>query len=192
MIDDLFGALPASAQQEWLVRAFVKRATLTGVTRTFEPPVVLVPDGFVVGQPLPRAVVRVISEGPSAREGLADPDVDGDAVVTHGASFRRSNQFFGGMTTIAGGAEASKGDPFVPRAKGEDDRPQITVMASLLNLFELLKYELLVSADDDYPPDGLRGAVEIASSLLQPVVVPQVPLPFPTLREFLLKMIEAQ
>ena len=47
MIDDLFGALPASAQQEWLVRAFVRESQLTGVTRTFEPPVVLVPDGTV-------------------------------------------------------------------------------------------------------------------------------------------------
>ena len=196
MIDDLFGALPASAQQEWLVSAFVKESELTGVTRTFEPPVVLVPDGVVFvpgsgGPPLPRGVVRVISEGTSAREGLGDPDVDSDAVVTHGASFTRSNQFFGGIATIAGGAEASPGDPFLPRAKGEDDRPQITAMASLLNLFELLKYELLVSADDDYPPDGLRGAVEIAASLLQPAVGLPVPLPFATLREFLLKMIEA-
>jgi hypothetical protein len=190
MISDLFEALPASAQQEWLVSAFVRAGASTGVTRTFEPPVVLVPDGLVFGQPLPRAVVRAISEGTTAREGLEDPAVDSDAVVTHGASFTRSNQFFGGMTTIAGGAEPSPGDPFLPRAKGENGRPQITAMASLLNLFELLKYELLVSADDAYPPDGLRGAVEIATSLVQPVLG-QVPLPFATLREFLLKMIEA-
>jgi len=195
MIDELFGALPTSAQQQWLVSAFVREGA-TGVTRTFEPPVVFVPDGFAFGPgsgpgQVPRKVVRRITEGTSAREGLGDPDVNSDAVVTHGASFTRSNQFFGGITTIAGGAEASPGDPFVPRAKDDDDRPRITVMASLLNLFELLKYELLVSADDDYPPDGLRGAVEIANSLVVPAAGPQLPLSFAALRDFLLKMIEA-
>lgn len=193
MIDDLFQTLPASAQQAFLVSAITRGSGAIGVTRTFEPPVVLVPDGLVFlpgGQSVPRAAKRMIREGTSAREGLADPDVGSDAIVTHGASFTRSHQFFGGTATIAGGAEASPGDPFLPRARGADDRPQITVMASLLNLFELLKYELLVTTDDDYPPDALRGAVEIAASLVVPVGAP-TPLAFATLRQFLFDMIEA-
>lgn len=198
MIDDLFGALPTSAQQEWLVSKFVRDTDSTGVTQTFEPPLVSVPDGVVLEQsgqqPVARPVVRVISEGASAREGLGDAAVDSDAVVTHGASFRRSDQFFGGIATLAGGAQASAGDPFEPRAKAEDGSPRITVMGSLLNLFELLKYELLAAAPDaDYPPDGLRGAVEIAFSLVNPFVTgQQPPLPFEVLRTFLLKLIEAE
>lgn len=195
MIDELFQVLPASAQQTFMVRAIVRDGA-AGVFRTFQPPVVTVPDGIVQiivnGQLTPVPARRMVREGTAAREALADPDVDGDAIVAYGASFTRSNQFFGGMTTIAGGAEASPGDPFVPRATGPDDRPQITVMASLLNLFELLKYELLVTTDSAYPPDALRGAVEIASSLILPVGAPQPqPLPFATLRQFLFDMIEA-
>lgn len=199
MIDDLFGALPTSAQQEWLVSKFVRDTEGTGVTQIFpEPPVVSVPDGVVLqqsGQALvARSVERIISEGASAREGLGDAAVDSNAVVTHGASFRRSDQFFGGIATLAGGAQASAGDPFAPRAKAEDGSPRITVMGSLLNLFELLKYELLAAAPEaDYPPDGLRGAVEIAFSLVNPFVAGQPPpLPFEVLRKFLLKLIEAE
>ena len=196
MIDDLFQALPSSAQQEWLVSKFVRDTPNTGVTQTFEPPVVTVPDGVVLQQSgavvIARFVDRVIREGTSAREGLVDADVDGDAVVTHGASFRRSDQFFGGLVTLAGGAQPSAGDPFEPRAKAENGSPRITVMGSFLNLFELLKYELLAAAPEaNYPPDGLRGAVEIAFSLVTPIV-PQPPLlTFEVLREFLLKVIEA-
>ena len=198
MIDDLFGTLPNSAQQEWLVSKFVRDTDSTGVTQTFEPPIVSVPDGVVVEQSgqqsVVRPVVRVISEGASAREGLGDEAVNSDAVVTHGASFRRSDQFFGGIATLGGGAQASAGDPFAPRAKGEDGSPRITVMGSLLNLFELLKYELLAAAPDaNYPPDGLRGAVEIAFSLINQIAAAQPPpLPFEVLRTFLLKLIEAE
>jgi len=197
MIDDLFGALPTSAQQEWLVSKFVRDTDGRGVAQTFEPPIVSVPDGVVVEQsgqqPVVIPVVRVISEGASAREGLGDEAVNSDAVVTHGASFRRSDQFFGGIATLVGGARASAGDPFVPRAKDEDGSPRITVMGSLLNLFELLKYELLAADPDaDYPPDGLRGAVEIAFSLVNPFLGGQPALPFEVLREFLLKLIEAE
>lgn len=197
MIDDLFGALPTSAKEEWLVSAFVRESNSTGVTQQFEPPVVLVPDGIVVEQSgqtaVAKSVVQVISAGASARDGLGAEAVDSDAVVTHGASFRRSDQFFGGFETLAGGAQASASDPFKPRAKAEDGSPRITVMGSLLNLFELLKYELLAAAPDaNYPPDGLRGAVEIASSLVTPITSPPPPLPFEDLRKFLLKLIEAE
>jgi hypothetical protein len=196
MIDASFGALPPTAQQEWLVSKFVRGTDNTGVERECEPPVVSVPDGLVF-QPtaqgvVARSVERVISEGASARDGLEDEAVDIDAVVTHGASFKRSDLFFGALGTLGGNPQSSAGDPFEPRAKAENGSPQITVMGSLLNLFELLKYELLAAAPEaDYPPDGLRGAVEIAFSLLNPIVPQTLPLPFEVLREFLLKLIEA-
>jgi hypothetical protein len=197
MVDSLFGSLPEPAQAEWLVRKFVRLNDFTGEFETFEPPVVHVPNGFVfqqIGQPAtPVPVVRIITEGTSARNGLEDSAVGTDAVITHGANFKNSNQFFGGFITVAGGAEASAGDPFLPRAAGADGRPVITVMASLLNLFELLKYELLVEEDgDNYPPDALRGAFDIAFSLVTPIGSPPAPLTSSQLRKFLLDMIAAQ
>jgi hypothetical protein len=197
MIDEGFGALPATAQDEWLVNVFVRETNSSGFEQPFPPPVVLVPDGFIVepsgASVVVKSVSRVISAGESARDGLADEAVDDGAVVTHGASFRRSDQFFGGFETLARTPQPGPGNPFEPRAKGADGRPLITVMGSLLNLFELLKYELLAAAPDaDYPPDGLRGAVEIASSLVNPILSPPPPLPFEDLRQFLLKLIEAE
>jgi len=195
-VDSLFGSLPEPAQEEWLVKKFVRHDDLTGEFRTFDPPAVYVPDGFVfqpqVGQPAPSPVpvVRIINEGTSARDGLEELAVGKSAVVTHGGSFKSSNQFFGGFITVAGGAEAAPGDPFLPRVTGPDGRPVISVMASLLNLFELLKYELLVEAKgDDYPPDGLRGAFDIALSLVSPTGSPAAPLTSSQLRQFLLDMI---
>ena len=96
------------------------------------------------------------------------PEVDGDTVVTHGASFGRGNQFFGPLATLSGGNTAVPGDPFLPRADEPDPdrpgerRPRITVMAAYMNLLDLLKYELVIAeaeAEDrfDYPPDGMRG-----------------------------------
>jgi hypothetical protein len=197
MIDDSFGALPTSAKEELLVNLFVRETDSTGVRQPFEPPVVLVPDGFIVEQTgqsvVAKSVVRVISAGVSARDGLGDEAVDDDAVVTHGARFSSSDQFFGGFETLADTPQPGPGNPFEPRAKGEDGNPRITVMGSLLNLFELLKYELLAAAPDaNYPPDGLRGAVEIASSLVTPFTSPPAFLPFEDLRKFLLKLIEAE
>jgi hypothetical protein len=193
MVEDLFAGLPATAQEASRVNKFVREGANTATLRAFDPPVVHVPDGFVVqpGQVF-RPVVRVLNEGSSAIEALADLDAGPTAVVTpvvtHGASFTRSNQFFGATTTFAGGAEAAPGDPFVPRATGPDG-PRITVMASLLNLLELLKYELVVSEAEDYPPDAMRGAFDIARSLVGPATNPPLPLPFATLRQFLLEMI---
>lgn len=190
MVEDLFAGLPATAQEESRVNKFIRRGAGTGALRAFDPPVVHVPDGVVQAGQILLPAVRVLNEGSSASEALADSAVDTDAVITHGASFKSSNQFFGATATFAGTPEAVAGDPFVPRAKGPDG-PRITVMASLLNLFELLKYELIVSEDNDYPPDGMRGTFDIAGSLVRPATTPPAPLPFPTLRKFLLDMIES-
>lgn len=190
MVEDLFGQLPAQAQDEWRVSKTVRIGTTNeGEVRAFDPPVVQVPDGTVLTGS-PQAAVRVLNDGSPTQAALEHPDVDDKAVISHGASFRRSNQFLGGHQTVSGGAEATAGDPFVPRATGDDGRPRITVLAAFLNLLETLKYELIVEDAkdaDNYPPDGLRGGFDIAGSLLDPVS----PFLLPERRKVLLDLIAA-
>ena len=64
MVEEPFADLPPEAQDAWRVGKFVRSGD-TGVTRTFDPPVVHVPDGAV---PVPgphgtqfRKVVRVLA-----------------------------------------------------------------------------------------------------------------------------------
>lgn len=189
MVEGPFAGLPPAAQEEVRVKLSIRESATSFTERKFDPPVVYVPDGFVPDGQLFRQVVRPLNDGSPASETLEAPDVDGDTRISHGASFTRSNRFFGGNITFNNLAEGSPDDPFVPRATGPDG-PRITVMASLLNLFDLLKYELHVSADEDYPPDGMRGGFDIARSLLIPIGN-QTPLPFSIIREFLFKMIES-
>lgn len=198
MVECLFNSLPPNAQDEWRVNLFAVTDTNGLTLRAFDPPVVHIPAGViqVAGQTI--FLVRVLNDGTPARDALSDPAAAGSAVITHGASFTRSNLFFGATTTVKGGAEASAGDPFLPRAtlkpwpeKDDKDgeRPLITVMASLKNLLDLLKYELIVSGADDYPPDGLRGGFNIAGRLLRPVTAQPPPLSDATVRKFLLDTI---
>ncbi len=183
MVEDHFGQLEQlGAEDDWRVEALVRAdGSSLAEIGVFDPPVVHVPDGTanigLVGLP----VVRVLSDETSAREALGHPDVDGDAVITHGASFRRSMQFFGATESLSGAPQANAGDPFVPRAVvviDDQEEPLITVLAAYKNLFELLEYELAVEADDDYPPDALRGGFDIAPSLFRQVtaafLIPEV------------------
>jgi hypothetical protein len=198
MVEDLFGQLPPDAQSEWQVGRFVRTGPASGEARVFDPPVVHVPDGSIPVGDLSLPVVRVLNDGSPTREALAHPDANGDAVISHGASFRRSSQFFGGNQTASGGAVAATGDPFLPRATtvildqdgDEKEVPVITVLASFKNLLETLKYELAVEEADDYPPDGLRGGFDIAAQLFRPVSN-LVPLPSSVRRQVLLDLIAA-
>jgi hypothetical protein len=185
MVENLFDQLPASAQDEWRVSKLVRTAANTGdgELRAFDPPVVYIPDGFVEVEGSAIPAVRVLNDGSSTEEALEHPDVDDDAVITHGASFRRSNQFFGATQTLSGGAVASAGDPFRPRKTtvivdengDEIEKGLVTVIASFKNLLETLKYELAVEEEDNYPPDALRGGFDIAALLINRVD-PQAPI----------------
>lgn len=186
MVQDVFAGLPPTAQAEWRVNEFIRGSNNLPEVRSFDPPVAHVPDGVAETGHLPIRLVRVLSLG----DAFTDPAVGEGAVITHGASATRSNQFFGPTKTVAGNPKASPGDPFLPRAVPDDAPPVITVMASLVNLFELLKYELLVSeAGDDYPPDGLRGGFDIARLLVRKVTPDASPLSSDALRQFLLDAI---
>ncbi len=187
MAETLFGSLPANEKEQWRVRKFVRAGANAGIVRTFDPPVVHVPDGVVLSGQTIRPLVRVLNDGSSGRAALSLTEVDGDAVITHGASFDRSNKFFGG--TQPEDDDSSAADLFLPRAVGADGLPRVTVLAALVNLLDLLKYELLVSGDDDYPPDGLRRGFEIVGSLLHGVPGQAVPLSDDQLREILLGFI---
>jgi hypothetical protein len=204
MVEGPFAALPPAAQEAWRVGVQVREGS-TPVMRPFDPPVVHVPDGIAT-TPAPQSLVvpvrRVLNEGSPGRPALRLPEVDKDTVVTHGASFGRANQFFGPLRTLAGNNTAVAGDPFLPRADEPDPddpderRPQITVMASFLNLFELLKYELIVAEADaepgfDYPPDGLRGGFAIVGSLIRRVIQNAPDFPAGEQRKFLLAAIAA-
>ena len=205
MVEEPFADLPPEAQDAWRVGKFVRSGD-TGVTRTFDPPVVHVPDGAV---PVPgphgtqfRKVVRVLNEATPARAALRLPEVGTEAMVTHGASFGRSNQFFGPLTTLAGNNTAVAGDPFLPRADEPDPenegerRPRVTVMAALMNLLDLLKYELIVAEEDarddfEYPPDGLRGGFGIVGNLIRREVPNPPAFPADAQRKYLLEVIAA-
>ena len=127
-----------------------------------------------------RKVVRVLNEGtPGARRTAGCPRSATDAIVTHGASFGRSNQFFGPLTTLsAATTPRSAGDPFMPRADEPDPehtgerRPRITVMAALLNLLDLLEYELTVAEEDAgrlrLPARRAARRFDIVANLLAP------------------------
>jgi hypothetical protein len=168
-----FEQLPPAGRPQWQVVRFVRAGSGAQVV-ALDPPAVYVPDGVV--QPSPNAfvpVVRPLSDGVPVRDALASAASGSSTVVTHGGSFTTSNQFHGAVQTFQRNNTASKGDPFVPRADEPDPqdplkrRPRITVMAALLNLIDLLKYELAVASATDYPPDGLRHGFDIANSLLR-------------------------
>lgn len=178
MVEEPFAAMPPLTQEAWRVSKFVRTGPAAGASRAFDPPVVHVPDGMVPQGNTLRPVVRVLNEGTPARDALRLAEVGTNAVVTHGASFRTSNAFFGPLTTLSGGNTSAAGDPFLPRADEPDPnrpgerRPRVTVMAALYNLLDLLKYELAIAQADEgpaaehYPPDGMRRGFDIFNSLL--------------------------
>lgn len=203
MVANLFAQLPETARAAWRVPKLVRTGPTTGVTIPFDPPVVHVPDGVVPQGNLFLPAFKILTDGVSARDALVLPEVDSSAVITHGANVDRSRQFFGSKTTFSGGTGSAPGDPFVPRADEENPAPppaparlpHITVMASLKNLLELLKYELLfadfVAELDDPLPDGLRGGFDITEKLLRPIAGQTPPLPPAVVRTFLLALIAA-
>ncbi len=197
-VERLFAELPPVAQDQWRVTKFVRTGPASGENRAFAPPVVHVPDGMVPQGNFALAAVRVLNDGTPARDALSVPEVGTSTMITHGASFTRSNHFFGAVATKAGSNTASPGDPFLPRSDEPNPsppparRPRMTVMASWLNLLELLEYELVVAeAGDAYPPDGLRRAFNIAGLLLRPKLPNAPPLTPKEQREYLLSAIAA-
>jgi hypothetical protein len=197
MVEEQFAAMSPTAQNAWKVQKFVRAGPAAGTTRSFDPPVVHVPDGVIQQGNFFRPVVRVLNEGTPARDALKLPEVGSGAVVTHGASFRSSNQFFGPLKTLSEGNTSAAGDPFLPRADEPDPehpgerRSRITVMAQLQNLFELLKYELTVAGAGDYPPDAMRGAFNISGNLLKQSSPQAFPWPPEAQRQYLLSLIAA-
>lgn len=194
MVETHFAALTPVRQNDFRVAKLVRDGS-GGEFRVFDPPVVHVPDGFVLFANTQLPAVRVLTEGRPAREAFALPEVDGDAVITHGATVGRSEEFFGPEMTLNGLGTATPGDPFLPRADEEDPdspgerRPRISTMSALLNLLDLLKYELNVGEDGSYPPDGMRRGFDIIDSLLRPLgAQPPVFTPHQK-RQFLLEQI---
>jgi hypothetical protein len=195
MVETHFAVLPEPARAQLRVPVTVRRDAQTAEVRTFDPPVVRVPDGVVLGSSPPSqliAVARVLTDGRPVPDAMALPEVGDSAVLTHGANFDRANAFFGASQTFSGGSVGLPGDPFVPRAtegSGDAAPPRVTVLASLMNLLDLLRYELLVSADDDYPSDALRRAFDVSSILLRSQG--NAPVPFEVRRAILLALIRA-
>lgn len=195
MVETLFTALPEQARERLRVPVTVRRDAQTAEVRVFDPPVVRVSDGVVV-RSVPQSQVipvsRVLTDGAPVFDALALPEVGDGAVLTHGANFTRALEFFGANETFAGGTVGVPGDPFVPRAtegSGAAAPPRVTVLASLINLVDLLRYELLVSADDDYPSDALRRGFDVSDMLLRSQG--NVPVPFDVRRAILLALIRA-
>jgi hypothetical protein len=162
-VESVFGALPEPARETFRLQLPIRSGDIA-IVQTFDPPVLLEPDNFTILTPDGIRLVaasRVLHSGPldAALEG---PEVDEETVLTHGASFPASDEYFGPLRTISGGAVAAPGDPYEPRLT------PITVIATFVNLLEALRYELLTEEAEDYPPDGLRGGLDIAPSLFSP------------------------
>jgi hypothetical protein len=196
MVETHFAVLPEQARATLRVPVTVRRDAQTAEVRMFDPPVVRVPDGVVPGNAPSNQVIpvaRVLTDGRPVPDAMALPEVGDATVLTHGANVDRANAFFGASQTFSGGSVGLPGDPFVPRAResaAEAAPPRVTVLASLMNLLDLLRYELLVSADDDYPSDALRRAFDVSGMLLRASGnVPQ--LPFDVRRAILLALIRA-
>jgi hypothetical protein len=106
-VERLFAELPPVSQDQWRVTKFVRTGSASGENRAFAPPVVHVPDGAVPQGNVFRPVVRVLNDGTPARDTLSLPEVGGSTMVTHGASFTRSNHFLGAVSTKAGSNTAT-------------------------------------------------------------------------------------
>jgi hypothetical protein len=186
--------LPETAKDAWRINLLVRTGENIGDNRAFDPPVVRVPDGIITRQPtnpnLPPLVLKVFSvlnDGIPFEEALAHPLANEYAVITHGASFQRSDHFFGARVTLSGGNVPAKGDPFKPRAE-KDEKPLMTVYASYKNLLDTLEYELAVEEEEKYPPDALRRGFNIADLLFHQIPFHPDPAPFtPTERRNILK-----
>lgn len=191
MVESEFLNLPEAARAQWRVRRMIRSGS-AAVERTFDPPVVCVPDGFVTATPsgMPVPVQRVLNEGSPAVDALARTEVDADATLSHGPSFTRSNRFFGAVSTLAGGNEAAPGDPFVPRATDPSGAPRISVHAAWKNLLDVLEFELKVAAESSYPPNALRG-FDIAGLLWTPIGQPPQAHPAATFRNALIALIDS-
>ena len=116
MVETHFAALPEQARAQLRVPVTVRRDAQTAEVRTFDPPIVRVPDGVVLGNAPPNqivAVARVLTDGTSVPDAMALPEVGDAAVLTHGANFGRANAFFGASQTFSGGSVGLPGDPFV-------------------------------------------------------------------------------
>jgi hypothetical protein len=158
-----FGRWPESVREDFRLQLPIRSGDIA-IVQTFDPPVLLEPDNFTVFTPdgiRLVGAVKVLHSGPldGALEG---PEVDAETVLTHGTSFRASDKYFGPLRTISGAAVAAPGDPYKPSLI------PITVIATFVNLLEALRYELLAEEAEDYPPDGLRGGLDIAPSLFSP------------------------
>jgi hypothetical protein len=79
MVETHFATLTPVKQNDFKVTKFVRNGS-GGEFLPFIPPVVHVPDGFVPFANTLLPAVRVLTEGRSAREAFALPEVDGDAV----------------------------------------------------------------------------------------------------------------
>lgn len=170
MVEEQYAQMPDPVQEHWKVAKVVRKGNGTkGEKKRFDPPVVYIPDGNVQlpGQQHFIPAIRVLNDSTPTRDAMAAEEVRKKAAISHGATFTRADQFFGGNKTVFGGNVPKPGDPLVPRAVNESEDPQVTVFASYKNLFETLKYELLVESDDTYPPDALRGGFDIVLSLFR-------------------------
>ena len=116
MVEDGFARLPPEAQDAVAgheVRARRARAgrSAPSTRRSSMSPTESVPVPAPQGGTQFRKVVRVLNEGTPGRATLPLPEVGTDTVITHGASFGRSSQFFGPLGTMSGNATGDRGRP---------------------------------------------------------------------------------
>ena len=155
MVGEAFRATPADERDQWLLALDAVTADGFASLRV-EPPIVY----RQVGQ-----FVQLIGGAETAPQALEDAEADSETFFSHGATSARSRKFFGAENTEAGSPRGTPGDPLIPKAKSNGN-PHITVLATYKNVLDVLKYELLIEAAPEYPPDGMRLGSELAQLLL--------------------------
>lgn len=203
MVKAIFDPLSEEEKAKWRIRLLVRTEGDNGTIRAFDPPALFLSDGEVRVPDNPPSLqflpaVRVLNDGIPTADAFELPDADTRALITHGASFERSDKFFGAIRTVSGATEASSGNPFLPRATAvitdengsEKEEPRITVLATFKSLFQTLKYELIVEEAQDLPADALWKGVDLADHLFRQNGL-AFPFPDDLRRAILLELIAA-
>lgn len=188
VVEERFSALAEAAKPSWRLTRFVRNDQGVSEFQTFDPPILVNADpsanvSYTLGY-------EVLAEGGGIIGALNGAEVGKDTQLTHGANNTASRHYFGANQTLSGGTVSAPGDPLLPRLRNAEDEPEVTVIASMKNLIDLLRYELLVEGDEDYPEDALRGHFDVLDELFF-AVHNAWPWPRSAKRELVLEMIAA-
>ncbi len=158
----IFPTLPEADQMEYMFNIPIPDDSSFKIESL--SPAVLKNDGPVVpftnsvGQVSYLRTSNVLASGDNIVEELFTDTIGTGTEISQGNGAKGSKFFFGSKQTANGQEDASEGNPFVPMH-------ELKIIAEYKVLVDLLEYELLVDADNEYPQDkdALRNGFEISN-----------------------------